>query len=377
MPKRIVQEKGGLMRCAALGLVAAAGLFAATAHADDAFVQYAKKFVAQVTNPVIPWTGPTTGPKAVPGKTVVYVANDMRNGGARGVGLGAEEAAKVIGWNFRLLDGAGTVSGQNAALSQAIALKPDGIILGSVDAIQSAPLVEQAEKAGIKVVGWHAGGTAGTLQNPYVFWNVTTNPPDVGKAAALYAVAESDGHAGVVIFTDSEYKVAIAKSDAMVEWLKKCAGCTLLALKDTPLAYVSSRMGQLTTALLEQYGKKWTYSIGINDLYFDFMAPALQSAGISGTSPPYSISAGDGSVSAFERIRSQQYQVATVAEPLRMQGWQTIDELNRAFAGAPPSGFVDPVHLFVHGNLDSDGGPQNLYDPTNGYQDAYRKIWGK
>ncbi len=372
-----MQKNGRLVWGAALAGVMVAGLFASPARADDSFVQFAKKYVAEVTNPVIPWTGPTTGPKAVPGKTVVYVANDERNGGARGVQAGAAEAAKVIGWNFRALDGHGTVSGQNSALSQAIALKPDGIILGSVDAIQSAPLVEQAEKMGIKVVGWHAGGTAGTLQNPYVFWNVTTNPPDVGKASALYAVAESDGHAGVIIFTDSEYKVAIAKSDAMVKWLKKCSGCTLLANKDTPIAYVSSRMGQLTTALLQQYGKKWTYSIGINDLYFDFMAPALQSAGISGTSPPFSISAGDGSVSAFQRIRTQQYQVATVAEPLRMQGWQTIDELNRAFAGAPPSGFVDPVHLFVHADLDTDGGPQNLYDPTNGYADVYKKIWGK
>ncbi len=350
---------------------------AGAARADDAFVQYAKNFVAQVTNPDIPWTGPTTGPKAVAGKTVVYVSNDQRNGGARGVGAGAGEAAKIIGWTFRLLDGHGTVSGQNAALSQAIALRPDGIILGSVDAIQSASLVEQAEKMGIKVVGWHAGGTAGALHNPDVFWNVTTDPPEVGKAAALYAVAQSDGHAGVVVFTDTEYKVAIAKSDAMAGWIKKCATCTLLAVRDTPLAYVSSRMGQLTTALLQQYGKKWTYSIGINDLYFDFMAPALQAAGTGGNSPPYSISAGDGSVSAFERIRAQRYQVATVAEPLRMQGWQTIDELNRAFAGAPPSGFVDPVHLFVHANLGSDGGPQNLYDPSNGYENIYRKIWGK
>ena len=357
------QGRTGSIWRAAFAVALLAGCYTAPAQANDSFVQYAKKFVTQATSPVIPWTGPTTGPKAVPNKTVVYVSVDMRNGGARGVGMGAEQAAKVIGWKFRLIDGHGTVSGQNAALSQAIALRPSGIILGGVDAIQSAPLVEQAEKAGIKVVGWHAGGTAGVLQHPYVSWNVTTNPLDVGKAAALYAVAQSDGKAGVVIFTDSEYKVAIAKSDAMAKWIKKCSGCTLLALKDTPLAYVSSRMGQLTTTLLEKYGKKWTYSIGINDLYFDFMAPALQSAGVAGNGPPHNISAGDGSVSAFQRIRSQQYQVATVAEPLRMQGWQTIDELNRAFAGDKPSGFIDPVHLFVHADLNSDGGPQNTYRP--------------
>jgi ribose transport system substrate-binding protein len=370
-------KRRGLVRRAAWAGVLAAGLFATTAHADDAFVQYAKKFITQVTNPVIPWTGPTTGPKAVPGMSVVYVSTDQRNGGPRGAGEAAAEAAKVIGWKFRILDGRGTVSGQNSAFSQAIALKPNGIILGGVDAVQSAPLVEQAEKAGIKVVGWHAGPTAGPMTHPDVFWNVSTDPAEVAKAAALYAVATSDGRAGVVIFTDSEYALAIAKSDAMASWIKKCAGCKILATEDTPLGQTQSRMPGLTTSLLERFGKAWTYSLGINDLYYDFMGPSLQAAGISGDGHPWNISGGDGSSSAFQRIRTQQYQVATVAEPLHMQGWQLIDELNRAFAGAPPSGFVDPVHLFVHANIGSDGGPRNVFDPDNGYQADYRKIWGK
>jgi ribose transport system substrate-binding protein len=52
-----------------------------------------------------------------------------------------------------------------------------------------------------------------------------------------------------------------------------------------------------------------------------------------------------------------------------------VDELNRAFAGAPPSGFVAPVHLVTSDNIGSDGGPQNVYDPDDGYRDAYAKIW--
>ena len=375
--KRARRKKHGLARRAALAGILAAGLFATAAHADDAFVQHAKTFIARVTSPVIPWTGPTTGPKAVPGMSVVYVSTDQRNGGPRGAGEAAAEAAKVIGWKFRILDGRGTVSGQNSALSQAIALKPNGIILGGVDAVQAAPLVERAEKAGIKVVGWHAGPTAGAMTHPDVFWNVSTDPAEVAKAAALYAVATSDGHAGVVIFTDSEYALAIAKSNAMASWIKKCAGCKILATEDTPLGQTQSRMPQLTTALLERFGKAWTYSLGINDLYYDFMGPSLQAAGISGDFHPWNISGGDGSSSAFQRIRTQQYQVATVAEPLHLQGWQLIDELNRAFAGAPPSGFVDPVHLFIHANIATDGGPKNVFDPDNGYQAEYRKIWDK
>jgi ribose transport system substrate-binding protein len=53
-----------------------------------------------------------------------------------------------------------------------------------------------------------------------------------------------------------------------------------------------------------------------------------------------------------------------------------VDELNRAFAGEEPSGYVAPAHLFVPSNIEHDGGPRNIYDPENGYQDAYMQIWG-
>jgi ribose transport system substrate-binding protein len=349
---------------------------APTARAD-AFLDQAKAAVALYTAPGGKWTGPTTGPKAQPNKLVVYVSTDQRNGGARGVGQGAAEAAKVIGWEFRTLDGQGTVSGRSAAINQAIALKPNGIILGSPDAIEQAPLIDQANKAGIVVVSWHSTASPGPLAEPKIFTNVTTDPVDVAKAAALYAVADSNGKAGAVVFTDSIYKIAVKKSDTMANIIKQCAGCTLLAIEDTPLGEASQRMPQLTTSLLSRFGARWTYAMAINDLTFDFAAPALESAGIAGDGAPHNISAGDGSVAAFQRIRNQDYQVATVAEPLRMHGWQTIDEMNRAFAGDPPSGFVAPVHLFVHGNINGDGGDKNTYDPDNGYRDAYRKIWGK
>ena len=144
---------GGLMASAALIGLSVTGARAA----DDAYMKAAKDYIAKVTAPVTQWDGPTTGPKAQGKKLVIYVSTDQRNGGAQGVGDGAAEAAKVIGWDFRILDGQGSVPGRTSALTQAIALKPDGIILGSLDAVEQAPLVEQAVKAGIKVVGWHAG----------------------------------------------------------------------------------------------------------------------------------------------------------------------------------------------------------------------------
>lgn len=365
-------------RSASAAILGGAALLAglAPAQAADDGVAAAKAFVETVTKPNPPWDGPTTGPKAATGKTIVYVSTDQRNGGARGVGEGVEEAAKLLGWNFQLIDGQASVSGRSAAISQAIALKPDAIVYGAVDAAEQAAGAEQAAAEGIIVVGWHATASPGPSESPPLFTNITTDPLQVAQAAASYAIAESDGKAGVVIFTDSVYAIAIRKSDEMKRVIETCGGCKVLSVEDTPLSDVTTRMPQLTTALLQRFGDQWTHALGINDLYFDFMAPSLASAGIPGDGAPHSISAGDGSEVAFQRIRSNEYQVGTVAEPLRLHGWQIVDELNRAFAGEPPSGYVAPAHLFVPSNIEFDGGPRNIYDPENGYQDAYKTIWG-
>ena len=181
----------------------------------------------------------------------------------------------------------------------------------------------------------------------------------------------------VILFTDSIYAIAIAKSDATALAIKACSGCKVLSTEDTPIGELQNRMGQLTTSLLSKYGPAWTYSIAVNDLYYDFSAPSLSAAGIDPAKGfPLQISAGDGSVPAFQRIRDGQYQVATVAEPLFLHGWETIDELNRAFAGEKPSGYVAPPHLFIKANIDKDGGDKNIFDPGNGYRDEYKKIWG-
>jgi ribose transport system substrate-binding protein len=365
---------GGLLASAAF-----VGLHAGGAQAaDDEFMKMAKDYIAEASAPVTKWDGPTTGPKAQGKKLVIYVSADQKNGGASGVGDGAQEAAKAIGWDFRILDGQGSVPARSSALTQAIALKPDGIILGTVDAAEQAPIVEQAVGAGIKVVGWHAGPGPGKIEAvPGVFTNITTDPNEVAKASGLYAVVDSGGTAGVILFTDSIYAIATAKTNAEKAAVEGCKGCKVLSIEDTPIGDLSNRMGQLTTSLLAKYGKAWTYSIAVNDLYYDFSAPSLQAAGIDpAVGYPRQIAAGDGSVPAFQRIRQKQYQLATVAEPLHLHGWQCIDEMNRALAGQPPSGFVAHVHLFINANIDKDGGAQNIFDPGNGYKDQYKKIWG-
>lgn len=350
------------------GLLFSPTVFADKMETTDAFL---KKYASKVTE----WDGPTAAPKAVAGKTVVVLAADMKNGGILGVTKGIEAAGEVVGWEIRTLDGAGSISGRTAAFGQAMALKPDAIVINGFDAVEQKPGLESAKKAGIPIVSWHAATAVGPIDDLGIFANVTTDAMDVAKAAALWAYADAKGKPGVVIFTDSTYQVAIDKADRMKEVIEE-AGGTVLEYVDTPIAETSQRMPQLTTSLLQRYGSKWTHSLAINDLYFDFMGPSLASAGIKGTGAPINVAAGDGSESSYQRIRSKQYQAVTVAEPLELQGWQLVDELNRAFAGEKWSGYVSPLHIVTNDNIAFDGGPKNSFDPENGYRAAYKSAWG-
>jgi ribose transport system substrate-binding protein len=323
------------------------------------------------------WDGPTTGPKAQEGKTIVILAGDMKNGGILGSSKGAEEACAAIGWTVKTIDGAGSVEGRASAFGQALALNPNGIIVSGFDTTEQATGMAAAKAANIPVVTWHSSPTTGPSPELGIFANVTTDPMQVSTAAAMWAYIDAKGKPGCIYFTDSTYAIAIAKAKKMQEVIEKLGGTTVEWV-DTPIAETSQRMPQLTTALLQKHGEKWTHSMAINDLYFDFMGPSLNAAGIAGSGQaPSNVSAGDGSESAYQRIRSGQYQAATVAEPLNLQGWQLVDELNRAMAGEAWSGYISPLHVVTKDNVEFDGGPNNGFDPGFGYQNEYKKIWGK
>ncbi|MFC1235454.1 substrate-binding domain-containing protein [Vibrio sp. F74] len=345
--------------------------------ADEAsdYVQLAKEIVMQASVDSSEPFSITVGPTAAKEKSVIFIASDLKNSGVLGVVKGYEEAAKEIGWKVRVLDGAGSVPSQSSAVKQALALQPDGIIIGGFTPNTMVRSLRKAKELGIKLVSWHATPEAGPIDDLYIDTNITSSADDVAKVSAMYAIANSDGKANVVILTDGLYSIAVHKADVMKSYIEKCKECSVLSYEDTPLANTSARIPQLTYSLVQKYQDKYNYTLAINDLYFDYMSPALKSLGKEKGEGPYNISAGDGSESAFERIRNGGFQSATVAEPLNLHGWQLIDELNRLFQDQPVSGYVTPAHLVSMDNIHTAGGDRNLYDPENGYRDFYKASW--
>ncbi|WP_052685381.1 substrate-binding domain-containing protein [Lentzea aerocolonigenes] len=304
------------------------------------------------------------------GGTIAFVAADLTNGGVNTVGQGVSEAAAAIGWQVVLFDGKGNAQGRADALNQAIALRPAGIVLGGFDATEQAATIKQA---GVPVVGWHAGTEPGPIPHAGVFTNVTTDPLEVAWLAAAYAVAESGGRAGVVVLTDSQYEIAVRKAQAMRAYVELCSGCTVLSYEDSPISDADARMPSLVSSLLQRNGDRLGYLLGVNGNYFGAAKSALRDAGRPGAGPPSSIAAGDGDAAEFQRIRTGDYQAATVAEPMLLHGWQLVDELNRAVAGRDPSGFVAKPALITQRSVP----PGAVFDPRSDYREIYRKVWGK
>jgi ribose transport system substrate-binding protein len=330
-----------------------------------------EQIVAKATQRVSKWDGPTSGPVGRRGVNVAVVCEDLRNGGVLGVARGFGEAADVLGWHIKMLDAHGTVDGRNKALDSALAMKPDGLILLGSDAHTLEPRLSQFKKEGIPVVGWHIGPIAGKLSSGSVAMNVSTDPLKVAQVTAMKAIAESKAHAGVVIFTDSNFEIAMSKANAMAQIIRECPKCTLLEVRRVPISQSAQLMPKVTRELIARYGTRWTHALAINDIYFDYAVPEFTSTGRN----IRLLSAGDGSHSAFMRIQAGTFQYGTVAEPLNLQGWQLADELNRVLSGHSVSGYITPVHLVTPENIAYDGGKRMKFDPDNGYRKIYRRIW--
>jgi ribose transport system substrate-binding protein len=320
--------------------------------------------------PATRWDGPTTGPAAQPGKRIAFISDDLKNGGITVVYRGFYTATLELGWDVSIVDGKGDPAVIQAALSNAIRTQPDAIVFGGFQPdARFAEQVAQAKAKKIVLAGWHAAEMPGPT--PDLFINIATDVTEVAAMTVEYMVRTAKGEIGVIIFNDDRFAVANAKTRKMRELIEQCTRCRLLAIENIPISTADKEVPQVVERLDKTWGKQWTHTLAINDKYFDVINFPLAKIGRRDIQ---NIAAGDGSNVALGRIRSgRSQQIATVAEPSGLQGWQLADELNRAFAGKPPSGYVSKPILATTHLLQQLHGAE--IDADIPYREAYKAIW--
>ena len=361
----------GMLGLVTLSAVALVPMVSVGATGDEVAAT-AKSAVEARTAAQTTWIGPTTGPKTEPGKFVVYISTGENNPIGHLWGAYLQQAAAKVAWRVAVLDGKSSPAEWVTAAKQAVALKPDGIVTSADAKTMQAPL-SQAHDLGIPIVGLHGTAKPGPDPDDYLFTNIVSNPTDIGRAMVQWAIADSNSEARIIFLYDAVYAISMIKRSGWQEAIQACPTCKLLKDDNFPIAEVPNRMRQEAISWTQQYPKPF-YVVAVADYYYDFAVAALREAGVK-TSDVKLIGA-DGTKEAYERVRSgDEYQIVTIPEPIELQSWQAVDELNRAFHKQQPSNFVQPVYIVTKTNVDAEGGSNDQFVPSNNYRDVYTKIW--
>ena len=339
--------------------------------ASDPAVQRAQAVVARALTTTGDYSGPLSGPPAQRPGLIVFVAADLTDGGIAGVAQGVEQAAGAIGWPLRILDGQGTVPGQTAALDLALTLRPAWHHPGRIRRRRAAGGTATGQGAGHSRGRLALRGSAGprSERGPV---HQRDDEPRRGRSPGrqlCHREFRRHGRRGHFHGLGVRHRNLQGRRDGVDnQGVPALLGAPGRRQTDRRRATQRPRHGHCALGDLR---KALHLSPGRQRRIHHRGAGRFLRGRVQGDQPPFSVAAGDGDASEFERIRAGEYQEATVAEPLYLQGWQLIDEINRARAGQPPSGYVAPPHLVTHADVPSGA----VFDPPSGYRENYLRIW--
>ncbi len=339
---------------------------------DKMSIDEAKAIVAERTKPQTEWKGPTDGPKAPEGNfTIAYVSPDQSYTPHVLWGKGVEEGAKALGWTVMTFNGQGTVSGTLTAMQQALASNPAAIITpADANALQKP--IKDAVARHIPVIGIHATAFPGPNPELGLYQNIVSNPAEIGGTEAAYVIAMSDGKAQDIHMVDNSYAIARFKAKSTTTPIANCSGCKMLETVNMPLGEASARMNPAISGLTARYGDSW-WMTTCCDGYYTNVAAALRAGGAS--MDKIKLVGADAPPSAYDMIRKGGFEVASVPEPSSLFGYEAVDSVVRAMAGQEPAHFLQPVFLIVKDNVDSEGGKNNEFVPSNNFACHYVNIW--
>jgi ribose transport system substrate-binding protein len=348
----------------------------ASAGTTSSVVAQAKQFIETA------YTGnlqqpPASGPKAQKGKIVWILACSLQAVGCSSTANAAGDAAKKLGWNYRLVDGKFTPSVYNQVIRQATAAKVDGLITIGVNCTDAPAAIKAAVAAGVKVVNEGGSDCAQKEFTGTVLWSggktqVQMLATDIGKVRADWIIANTDGKANVLYVRLMDNAIAEGYVKGVMGELARCSHCKVASVPVTTPDYATGKVqGKVATALVQHPQANVVISA------FD----ALHEAGVAAamkTSGRKLLTVGNDGEDVMVNLMRQGQVQATPVLFLGWSGYAAADTLNRAFAGQPAAAsgdgyqLVDPTHRMPPAGVSIlSTGPTGVT-----WKADYLKVWG-
>jgi ribose transport system substrate-binding protein len=322
---------------------------------------------------------PTSGPAAVPGKTVWVISCGQAVPGCSVQTNGAAEAARILGWKVTVFDGNFDANdAYSAGVRQAVAAGANGVILVSIDCDAVKQAVVEAKAANVVVVTQSGFGCSGTTLTTPVTLS-TANPSLAefgqaeGRAQADWLIAHTNAQAVVLNFRFVDNTFAVQIDQGFVGEMARCQTCTVTN-QDISLSDFSnpSLFQQKCSAGVLRNPNANAVHVPFDSFVTGGVGQAVVHSGRTGG---VQVMGSEGFAANINLIKTHGGQSAAMASDQTWLGWAGADTLNRLFAGTPPApegiGFtaVDIDH-----NLPPDG--VNFTSPVN-FRTDYQAVWGR
>jgi ABC-type sugar transport system substrate-binding protein len=311
----------------------------------------------QVTEPV--------GKPIPKGKTVYFVHCGVTACNVMGDSMA--KAAKVLGWNFKVINTKGTPEGVKAAWSQAVRDKVDGVIGNGFPVALFAPQLKQLKAAGTPVV--LASVTDPAENGVEVVLSDPEESANIGEAMAARAVTAGGGKSNILYVNLPDYPILVEMSKRFEADTKRwCPDCEF-AKMDLPLTAIGTDATNRIVSYLRSHPKVDVVTIGQAQVTIGLPA-ALKAAGLGGKVKIIDESPGSES---YQYLKSGE-QDATVVYPYQEVSWGLMDGLARKFTGQSAVAGENnlPWWLATEGNL-----PESVDAPSVvEFESQFKKVWG-
>jgi ribose transport system substrate-binding protein len=326
-------------------------------------------------------TPPTEGPKAVPGKKIIWVSCGQVTPGCSHPAELGKAPAKQLGWSYKIVDAKLNANGGFAsAIRQAIAEQPDAIITHGFDCNVGKQALQDAKDAGIPVIGvvnfdCDETGDGAALQPIKMIVNSKDKGTGdmlrtFGAQKAAYIIDKTDGQAKVINMHLSDTGKII--QEGFMDMLGKCAACKVV--EDVPYTDADSTptgpLPQKASIAIQRHPDANALSVTYDTtLGYAAVGDKLNSIPAA---KKLTITGGEGTAVGMGFLREKDVPTAEFAYDNDWIAWATMDTLNRYFAKSPqvPQGWgtraVDRDHNMT---------PSGAWTTKVDFKSAYQKIW--
>lgn len=323
---------------------------------------------------------PTSGPAPTPGKNVWVVDTTLETAEGATFAEGTKRAARTLGWNVTVFDGQFSPDRWLSGIRQAITDKADGILLYAIDCAPVRAALEEADAAGIAVVGVEsadcsvtdAGGPQlfdGTIE--YAQGDLEAWEKGLGAAQAAWLADVTGGKAKVVELYETDLWVTRMNHQGFVAELERiCPACEIVETVEFVGSDYGPRLQEKTAQALLQHPDADGLVAPYDGVFLGGVAAAVRS---SGRTDEIHAIGGVGESAAIDLIRENGGLDAGFGIPIAWEAYAAMDILNRLFEGEEPV----PSGIGI-GLYDRERGlPESgSWQPPIDYVAAYEQAWG-